>query len=952
MSSGTTNMLNIQVSTANAMTGLNSISQAGIRTTSMFDNLTESIGECAFVTNNISQKLQNLYDKLDSAIAPGVALNNSLTNLSIVAGVTGKSLKEIEGYARDAAKAFGGSAADGAESYKLILAQLSPEIAKVPKALALMGEKIAITSKIMGGDTRAAAELLTTAMNQFQVSLDDPIQAAGVMGDMMNIMAAAAKAGSAGLPQIKAALEQSGMAAKMAGVSFAETNAAIQVLDKAGKKGSEGGAALRNVMTTLAQGSFLPQNVQQELSAAGIDIDSLTDKTLSLSERLKPLRGIMHDETLMAKLFGKENSNAAVALLSEISVMESYTSAIQGTNTAVEQAGVIMGGYSEIMSRQKAWVDDLKITLFNFTGELMPYIKGVITFFQSTASVMMGVNAIASFAESAWMVAIKGRTKALLNGTKAILSTISSMGFYNALTLASVATTYAFSFAIKAVSKAIYSIPIIGWIAAGISLVITAFKILWDKCEGFRQGMFAIFEVVKAVFYNIGIVVKSVWDNMIKPYIMFWWDIAKTVASGIFSSLQWCWDGIVSGFTIVSDFFVFLWDGVMSGASAIGDFFSGIWNWITETCGLAVSFISSAFSKLVEPIKAVFAPVLDFVSGIFNKISEVFGKFFGWIGNMWNKLFPKDKFKDLGEAAESGLEKGRESWRKSQDEKKKQPETPVAEIPETIENIVIPRSYKTTGRTKEITETERKSETVNLNSIKGSTSYDVIAAKMAPVQINNLAAQSTGQNSIPKLPVAGMNMTDNFNPVKQEYKEGKKDHLQDIALNVRKIAAGITLFASLSATISPKAATLTVPSKEHSVTVTQAFMPPQAAPESISVAVSENKEDIASVVPKMMTGPLNMQAVMSYVPNTKIPKVAEIPELALPAKNEDVRAIPSSMHRSQENSRETTGVPSFAKFCDNVVIHVPVGTTDPQQIAEYVKKEIMTNLNNKLNDGY
>ena len=35
------------------------------------------------------------------------------------------------------------------------------------------------------------------------------------------------------------------MAAKGAGVSFEETNAAIQVLDKAGKKGAEGGVALR-----------------------------------------------------------------------------------------------------------------------------------------------------------------------------------------------------------------------------------------------------------------------------------------------------------------------------------------------------------------------------------------------------------------------------------------------------------------------------------------------------------------------------------------------------------------------------------------------------------------------------------------------------------------------------------------------------------------------------------
>ena len=116
-----------------------------------------------------------------------------------------------------------------------------------------MGENVATLSKMMKGDATAAAEVLTTAMNQYGVSLDDPLAASDRMWEMMNTMAAAAREGSAELPAIKVALEQCGMAAKAAGVSFEETNASIQVLDKAGKKGSEGGVALRNIMSTLAQ---------------------------------------------------------------------------------------------------------------------------------------------------------------------------------------------------------------------------------------------------------------------------------------------------------------------------------------------------------------------------------------------------------------------------------------------------------------------------------------------------------------------------------------------------------------------------------------------------------------------------------------------------------------------------------------------------------------------------
>lgn len=807
MSSGTTYMFTIQVNGATATASLNSVSQAAGGTTTMFDKLSGSIhrmGECAFAFNNINQGLQNLSDKLDSAIAPGVALNTSLADLSAVTGVTGKGLKEIEGYARDAAKTFGGSAADGAESYKLILSQLSPEIAKVPKALALMGEKIAITSKTMGGDTRAAAEVLTTAMNQFQVSLDDPIKAAGTMGDMMNIMAAAAKEGSAELPQIKMALEQSGMAAKMAGVSFSETNAAIQVLDKAGKKGSEGGVALRNVMATLAQGRFLPKDVQEELVGAGVNINSLTDKTLSLSERLKPLQAIMHDDALVTKLFGKENSNAALALLSGLDAMNGYTSAIQGTNTAVDQAGVIMGSYAEKISRQKAWVDDLKITLFNFTGELMPYVKGVVTFFQGTASVMMGVNAMACFAESAWMVAIKARTKALYNGTKAMFSSVGSMGFYNALTLVSVATTYAFSYAIKAVSKAIYAIPIIGWIATGITLVITVFKILWDKCEGFRRICFAVYETVKAVFYNIGVVIKSLWENIVKPYFMFWWNIAKTVASGIWSALKWCWDGIISGFAAVGNLFTGLWNSIMSGVSVVGEFFTGVWGWITETCGGVATFISDAFLSIAEPIKAVFAPVWDFISGIFNKITETVSKFFGWVGKMWNKLFPENAFKDLGEAAEKGLAAGSESFRQSKEQKEKETQIPaipgMAEMQQQDE-VSGDGKAKTFQPSGKVAGESTGSNVINLNNVKGSTSYGAIASKLAPVQISKTPSvgSANGGSQVLVSTAAGNTAPGKENKAGNEYKSGGTDFIRDISFNVQKIAAGIALFAGLSA---------------------------------------------------------------------------------------------------------------------------------------------------------
>lgn len=509
----------------NAYTGIAEIDKA-MKTLSVTTKenlkLFDKLNQMSFKFNNISQNIQNISNGLQDAIQPGVALNSSLADLSAIAGVTGNKLKEIEGYARKTAKAFGVDAAQSVESYKLILSQLSPELGKHPEALRAMGDNIATLSKTMGGDATAAAEVLTTAMNQYGVSLDDPMEASRKMAEMMNVMAAAGKEGSAELPTIKSALEQCGMAAKAAGVSFEETNAAIQVLDKAGKKGSEGGVALRNTMAILSQGRFLPKDVQEELSMAGVDILKLGDKTLSLSDRLNMLKPVMNDTALFTKLFGRENANAAMALVQGTDEINRYTEAISGTKTAEEQAAVIMESFAERQARIQARFDDLRISLFNITGDLGLWVN-VITQSLVPVSQLAPIVSLASQAISfcrthlnnaslsfmlcgknvnaftvrmrAARIAGGGLSNSLMTALKSLLafstkglaSGVKALGKYILSLFAGSTASKAFATASKvgfasfkmsavsacrAVGVAIMNIPIVGWIAAAVAGII------------------------------------------------------------------------------------------------------------------------------------------------------------------------------------------------------------------------------------------------------------------------------------------------------------------------------------------------------------------------------------------------------------------------------------------------------------------------------------------------
>jgi TP901 family phage tail tape measure protein len=447
--------------------------------------------------NSIIQNISSAADGLTAMNAPGLKLSTSLADLSAITGLTGEKLKEIEGYARDNAKTFGGSAAEAAESYKLILSQLTPEIAKQPKALQAIGNSVSTLSKIMGGDSVAATEVLTTAMNQYQVSLKDPIRASKDMSSMMNIMAASAKEGSAELPQIKSALEQAGLAAKTSNVSFAETNAAIQVLDKSGKKGAEGGVALRNVLATLSEGRFLPKDVKKELTSAGIDVNALGDRTKSLKERLEPLKKIMGDQALVTKLFGKENNAAAISLISGTNEMGRLTKAVQNTNTAYEQAAIIMKSPEEQNKRLQAQVDNFKISLFNSTGGLIGYADVL----GSTARDFSNLLPIFS-------------------GAGKVFSTLTSATKLQAFWTSVVSKATAVWTGIQTAFNVVMSLNPVALVAIGVAALGAAIVWVASKTEGWGQAWKHTITGAKLLFTGYVDTVKARWNTVVNGFMI------------------------------------------------------------------------------------------------------------------------------------------------------------------------------------------------------------------------------------------------------------------------------------------------------------------------------------------------------------------------------------------------------------------------------------------------
>ena len=350
---------------------LNTISEKLEQTTKKASGLGDSLKKIRPIDwQAIGASINQINDRLQSAAAVGADYDAALRDVSAITGITGNNLEDLGAKARKLSVEFGTGAVPNLETFQTILSRLGPDVANSSEALGNMGKYANTLSKTMKNDVVGATDALTTSMLQFKVDLNDPIAAAKEMERMMNVMAAGAKEGAMEVPQISLALSQAGGTAKLANLTFEETNSALQALAQNGKYGAEAGVGLRNVLIKMNAPSALSKEATTMLKQYGVNMKIVSDSTLPFSERLKELQKIGKNTDALAAVFGAENIQAAQGLIQSAQYQEELTQKITGTNVAYEQASIVMDGWSEKLRRAKMWLEDLQIGSFKFTSVL------------------------------------------------------------------------------------------------------------------------------------------------------------------------------------------------------------------------------------------------------------------------------------------------------------------------------------------------------------------------------------------------------------------------------------------------------------------------------------------------------------------------------------------------------------------------------------------------------
>ena len=261
-----------------------------------------------------------------------------------------------------------------------------------------------------------------------------------------------------------------------------------------------------------------------------------------------------------------------------------------------------------------------------FIDEVIPVIKEGIQFVIKNKDIILGLIAGIGAGFVAWKVT-------------AIISGIVTA------TKAWIVATEGMTVAQRLLNLVMKANPI-GIVITLITALVTAFVVLWNKSDAFRNFWIGLWNKIKSTakvvvdwlvnaFKNTWTAIKNTWSVVVSWFQNVWNGIKKvfmgvvTFYATVYGN---AWKAIKQVWSVVVGWFRNIWEGIrntFSKVSSLGGFFSNAWNNIKS----AWSGVKSWFSNIVDTIVSYFREIpgkmlgigKDMINGLINGVKSVAG---------------------------------------------------------------------------------------------------------------------------------------------------------------------------------------------------------------------------------------------------------------------------------------------------------------------------------------
>lgn len=178
---------------------------------------------------------------------------------------------------------------------------------------------------------------------------------------------------------------------------------------------------------------------------------------------------------------------------------------------------------------------------------------------------------------------------------------------------------------LKGIFKA-FSLGPVGAIIVGLTALVGAIVLLWNNCEGFRDGVKRVWSVVKNAFITAWTAITDFFTKTIPNAFNAVLDFFKSIP-GFFQNL---WntvkDAFASAWTAITDFFTVTvpaaFQTVLDFFKGIPGFFTGLWKKVSGafTAGWNAIASNPVVAQIVDTVKALWNNAKNALLGIWNGI--------------------------------------------------------------------------------------------------------------------------------------------------------------------------------------------------------------------------------------------------------------------------------------------------------------------------------------------
>lgn len=288
------------------------------------------------------------------AVKKAMEYEDELANLKALTGASGKDFEQFKGSIEATATSMKRTKIETAQAFSVIGNNM-PDLLTDAKGMETVTRATLTLSRAGRMETEETAISLTNMMNQYKKGADFAFQA-------IDIIAAGGKAGSSEINQTSDAIQKFGTVAAGFNVSFAESNALVQLGSKF-EKGADAGVKFRNILAKMATAKVLPKDALNDLARAKVNLNVVTNASLPFQVRLKEMAKIAKSSTAVVHVFGEENLAMATGILNSADSFKSLLDQINASGEAERMAAENSNTLKVRMAIAKANMDNLAITI-------------------------------------------------------------------------------------------------------------------------------------------------------------------------------------------------------------------------------------------------------------------------------------------------------------------------------------------------------------------------------------------------------------------------------------------------------------------------------------------------------------------------------------------------------------------------------------------------------------